>query len=760
MQIIRSRTRWLLSALILLAAWPLQAQAYRSAPGATRAEERQDGAIFGRVLTEGTDEPIAAASVRLLELGRGELSHRDGTFHFGGLPAGTFTVAVQRLGFAPAQQTLTVGASDTAQVVVRLAPSAINIPGVVVTGTGRARSASEAYRPTTVLDEAELRRQLGSSLAATLANQAGISQRYNGPAASQPVIRGLSGDRVLVLEDGERTGDIASTSADHAVAIEPLTAERIEVLRGPAGLLYGSNALGGVINVVREEVPRTIPEELSGTFSAQMESVNRGATAGGDLSGALGSFVWRGELSGRIAGDTHTPIGILSGTDLAGYNSAAGLSYVRSRGYAGAAVRDYAMEYGIPGSFQGELIPGGHEGGVVIDMRRTSVTAEAGLLSDVRPFSALEWDGRYTRYEHQEIEPSGGVGTTFGQLTASSRVAAPHRHQAGGVLTEGQIGVSGLWQDLRSAGSSGTEPARSLSLAAFLFEELAVGRLRLQLGGRYDWTRITPEEVGRTSIGQVRQREFGALSGSAAALFLAGEGITLGASASRAFRTPSVTELFSNGPHLADYSFNVGNPDLEAEYGFGVDIFSRFAFERLNGEVAVYRNWIQDYIFYAPTGRLDPRLGRFPLYRASADDAVLQGAEGRVQWEAAPRLVLDATASYVHATRDGSDTPLPAIPPLHGSAGVRYDLRRFFLSAGWQGAARQDRVGEFERPTPGYSLWRAGGGMRWSAFGDLHTLNVQVTNLTDEVWRDHLSRIKEVAPQPGRNLEILYRVSF
>lgn len=760
MQIFRLRKRWLFSALFLLAPWPLLAQEYRFAPAGAREAVRQDGAIFGRILTEGTDEPVSAASVRLLELGRAELSHRDGTFHFGGLPAGTFTVAVQRLGFAPAQQTLTVGANDTAQVVVRISPSAINIPGVVVTGTGRARSASEAYRPTTVLDEAELRRQLSSSLAATLANQAGISQRYNGPAASQPVIRGLSGDRVLVLEDGERTGDLASSSADHAVAIEPLTAERIEVLRGPAGLLYGSNALGGVINVVREEVPRTIPEELSGTVSAQLESVNRGATAGGDLSGALGSFVWRGELSGRVAGDTHTPIGVLAGTDLAGYNTAAGVSYIRSRGFAGAAVRDYALEYGIPGSFQGELIPGGHEGGVVIDMRRTSVTAQAGLLSGVRPFSAVEWDGRYTRYEHQEIEPSGGVGTTFGQLTASSRLAAPHRHEAGGVLTEGQIGVSSLWQDLRSTGSSGTVPARSLSLAAFIFEELSVGRFRLQVGGRYDWTRIDPEEAGPSQIGEVRRREFGALSGSAAALFLAVDGITLGASASRAFRTPSVTELFSNGPHLADYSFNVGNPDLEAEYGFGIDVFSRFAFDRLNGEVAFYRNWIQDYIYYAPTGRKDPRLGRFPLYQASADDAVLQGAEGRVQWEAVPRLVLDATASYVHATQEGSDRPLPAIPPLHASAGARYDLQRFFVSAGWQGAARQDRVGEFENPTPGYSLWRAGGGMRWSAFGDLHTLTAQLSNLTNEVWRDHLSRVKEVAPQPGRNLEILYRVSF
>lgn len=752
------RSRWLIAGLLWSGAVPLQAQADRSAavmPGA-----RQESAVFGRVVNAETNEPVGAVSVRLLELNRGELSHQDGAFHFGSLPVGSYTIALQRLGFAPAQQTISVGVRDTVRITVRLTPSAISIQGIVVTGTGRARNAAEAYRPTTVLDEAELRRRLSSSIAATLANQPGISQRYNGPAASQPVIRGLSGDRVLVLEDGGRTGDVASTSADHAVAIEPLTAERIEVLRGPAGLLYGSNALGGVINVVREEIPRTIPEALTGTVSAQVESVNRGVTAGGDLRGTIGPLVWRAELSGRTAGDTRTPLGHLPSTDLHGYNGGTGLSWVHPRGFVGGAVRDYSLEYGVPGSFNGETIPGAHTSGVTIDMRRTTATAQAGLLSGVRPFSALEWDGRYTRYEHHELEAGGGVGTSFGQLTASSRLSAHHRHQADGILTEGQVGLWSMWQDLATAGSSGTVPAESFTLAGFLFEELEVGRFRLQLGGRYDWTRITPARSGRRDIGNVRQREFGAVSGSVAGLVEVLDGVILGASASRAFRTPSVTELFSNGPHLADYSFNVGNPDLEAEYGLGVDVFARMSFPRVNGEVAVYRNQIQNYIYYAPTGRFDPRLGRFPVYQAAGDNALLQGAEGRVQWEVIPALVVDANASYVHGTREQDETPLPAIPPLHGSIGARHDFRRYFVTLGWEGAADQERVDAFEGRTEGYGLWRLGAGLRWSAWGDLHTLTLQVANAADTVWRDHLSRLKAVAPQPGRNVELLYRVSF
>ncbi len=744
-----------LACLLGLAAGPLLAQGAASSPTPLRASS-----ISGRVESAETGQPISAASVRLLELGRGELSHADGTFHFSGIAAGEYTVAVQRLGFAPAQRTVRVGAADTLQLTIQLSPSAIEVAGIVVTGTGRARSAAEAYRPTTVLDEAELRRRLSSSIAATLANQPGISQRYNGPAAAQPVIRGLSGDRVLVLEDGGRTGDIASTSSDHALAIEPLTAERIEVLRGPAGLLYGSNALGGVVNVVREEVPRHVPEAISGTISAQVESVNRGATAGGALSGALGPLVWRGELSGRTAGDTRTPLGDLPSTDLDGYNGSAGLSWIGSRGFVGGAVRDYSLEYGVPGTFAGETIPGAHEGGVTIDMRRTTASAEAGFLPGTGPLSAVEWDGRYTRYEHHELEEGGVVGTSFGQLTASSRLTAQHRHEAGNVQTEGAVGLWTLWQDLASAGTSGTEPAEALTLAAFAFEELELGRFNLQIGGRYDWTRVTPDEPGRSEIGNVRERTFGAVSGSVAGLYRVLEGVTLGTSVSRAFRTPSMTELYSNGPHLADYSFNIGNPELEPEFGLGLDVFSRIAFPRVNAEVALYRNWIQNYIYYAPTGRLDPRLGRFPVYQAVGDDAVLEGVEGRVQWEAAPRLVVDANASYVRGWRDPDETPLPAMPPLQGSVAARYDARTFFLSLGVQGAGRQERVGEFERPTGGYSLWNAGAGLRLSVFGNLHTLTLQVANLGDEVWRDHLSRIKDVAPQPGRNVELLYRVSF
>ena len=726
----------------------------------------QSGTIVGVVTDAANGRPLAGVQVRLSELGRGELSHADGSFHFERLAPATYTLSAQRVGYAPAHRRVRVAAGDTARVELALAPSAITLEAVVVTGTGRERASGETYRPTSVMGGAELRRELGSSVAATLEREPGISQRYNGPAAAQPVIRGLSGDRVLVLEDGERTGDIASTSSDHAVTIDPVTAERIEVVRGPAALLYGSSALGGVVNVVREEVPRSLPERLAGTVSAHLESVNDGLTGAASAIAPVGSFAVRSEVSGRMAGDTRTPLGRLPSTEMEQQGGGAGASWIHHRGFAGVAVRHLGMEYGVPGEFNGQVIPGAHEGGASISLHRTAFRAQAEQLLRIGPVRAVELDAGYVRFRQEEREPEGAVGSRFGQITGTGSLVVRHQHDAGGLLTEGAVGIRGSARDFRAAGgSTGTVPAREHSLAAFIFEELSLGRLGLQAGARYDWTRVVPEETGSTPIGEVRTREFGAFSGSVGALYELREGWSVGGSVARAFRTPTIEELFSNGPHLADFSYNVGNPDLASEHGLGMDVFVRGALARLRMEVSAFRNAIDNYVYYAPTGRLDPRFGRFPVYQAQGDDAVLTGGEARVQWEGVRYLVVDGSASYVRGTRRGDGEPLPAIPPLQGRVGLRYDRPAYFAGVEWEGAARQDRVaddgaGGRETPTPGYSLWGMHAGVRWTLRGRLHTLTLNVRNLIDAEWRQHLSRIKDIAPQPGRNVQLLYRLSF
>jgi iron complex outermembrane recepter protein len=738
------------------------------------------GAIVGTLRDLETGDPVAGAQVRLREMRRTDLSRPDGRFHFLDVRPGRYTLTVERVGYAPADRSVTVMADETATLVIELRPSALEIAGLVVTGARGERGASEVYQPTSVISEAELRRRLATSLAATIAHEPGIHQQYNGPAASQPVIRGMGGDRVLVLEDGHRTGDLYATASDHAVSIDPLTAERIEVLRGPAALLYGSSALGGVVNVIREDVPRGLPERPSGTFSLQGESVNRGATAGVAALVPLGRVAIRAEASGRQAGDTRTPLGVLESTGIEGFNVAGGVSAVSSWGYAGVAYRENRLDYGVPGEFDGQLIPGAHPDGVDIETVRRSGRLEIGHLSGLGILSALELSASLVHYLHDEIEGRADdgaafFGARFDQLSGGAELAIRHDHVDHLYLLGGAAGLEFRGKDLRTQGSApGTRSATESNVAVFVYEELGRAPFRLQAGLRYDWSRVSPYFDDPIVVGDrqvpVRERTFGSFSGSLAALVDIARDWTTGINVARAFRRPAIEELFSDGPHLADFSYDIGNPELDPEVGLGVDVFIRGSMPRLAVEGSVFANRLSNFIYYEATGELDPRFRRYPVFEARGDDALFVGAEGRAQWEAAQNLVVDATVSSVRATRTATDDPLPDIPPLTASARVRYDAQRWFAMAGWDAAAAQNRVpravhvnGESihpQQPTAGSGLLNAGFGLRWTTAERLHSVTLRVDNVLDTVWRDHLSRIKDVAPQPGRNVQLLYRLSF
>jgi iron complex outermembrane receptor protein len=741
------------------------------------------GAVHGELVDPETGRPLPGAQVRLVELGRSELTHGDGSFHFGGLRPGRYTLVAQHIGRALTRHVVEVAAGDTAFVRIEMAPSAIALPGLIVTGVTGARGAEDTYRPTSVLSGADLARRLTASVAATLAHEPGVAVRSFGPAPAQPVIRGMSGDRVLVLEDGRRTGDLAHAGPDHAVGIDPLTAQRIEVVRGAAGLLYGGNALGGVVNVIREEVPRTVPHRWTGMATLQGESVNDGLAGGGALQVGLAErFALRGELSMRRAGDVRTPVGTLGPTRLSGLNASLGASWVQPWGYAGLAVRQYTLDHSVPGVFEGDTIPGAHPGGADLETRRRAARFEVRHLAGLGPFTAVELEGNIVHYEHDEIEGFADqvriVGSQFDQMMGTLDLRLTHDHDAGSVRTQGTVGASGFWRDLRAAGSfPGLRSAREASAAVYAFEELGFGRFRLQLAGRWEYTDIDPYSRRPIQTGggavPVGPRTFGAASASVGALWDVLPGWTLGTTVSRSARTPSIQELFSDGPHLADFSYDIGNPDLGAERGTGIDAFVRVGRPGLQLEASAFTSALRNYIHHAPTGATDPRFRRFPVFEARGDDARLSGADGRVQVELLPRIALDGTLSYVRATRTREGDPLPGIPPVRGGARIKYEGRRVFGHIGWDAAGRQARVPAAidspvpgggrvlpERPTDAYGLFNAGVGVRLEQAGLVHTLALQAQNLTDAVWRDHLSRIKDVAPESGRNLQLLYRIVF
>ncbi len=678
-------------------------------------------------------------------------------------------------------------------------------------------------RPATVLEGRALDRRLAPSIAATLAGEPGVTARSNGPMATQPVIRGLAGDRVLVLEDGQRTGDIATTAADHAVTIDPMTARRVEVIRGPAGLLFGSNSLGGVVNVVRGDVPTERAQRpIAGTLGIHGESVNNGGAAVGTIHGGTGALAWRAGGSWRTAGDTRAPGGALPFSDLRGYDVGAGIALVElptrhGTWRVGGAARAVASTYGVPASFAGVVLPGAHDGGVYVDLNRRTARVDAGWRSagaDTMPrwwprLTEASLSGQFVRFEQAELERGGFVGTRFGQLMANGDALVQYARHAG-VPVRGSAGGWLQWRDFRAEGSfTGTRPAVARGAAAFVMEEWQLASLfdgrdvRVQWGVRWDATRIVPLDSTETAlVRDVRTRAFTVPTASAGVTAEVAPGVALGMSVARAFRPPAIEELYSAGPHLATYAYEVGNPRLRAERGAGVDLFARWSRGGVRGDVALFAMRVDDFIYQRPlvdpaTGEpvRDRRLRRYNVYQADQADARLHGAEGRVEW--APSrwrgVALDATLSWVRGTQrapeGGGWTPLLAMPPMRLRTQLRRDGRAWSASAGVEGALAQRRVpappdtrgtttcalaasravrgpdapallpAEF-CATPGWLLANASVARRWFLAGRLHEITLAAENLLDADWRDHLWRAKQVAPQPGRNLRLLYRWSW
>ena len=752
---------------------PDPAAPIHSSPGHVADRERPPaGVVTGVVVDSATGRPLAAAQVRLVGASRAEATHDDGTFRFASVPPGVQTVAVQRLGYAPVVRAVQVRDGETTELRVAMVASAAQLNTVVVTGTVGERLGQELLSPTSVLSGAELDRNLGATLAGTVEREPGVSVVSTGPNTARPVIRGLGGDRILLLEDGQRPGDLSSTSGDHAVAIEPLTAQQVEVVRGPMSLLYGPNALGGVVNVVREEVPTTAPEHPHGMLSLEGASANRGLTAGGYGTAGIGRVAVRGEASIRDAGDLRTPRGDLANTASRTYNLSGGAALTGDWGHAGASYRYYDSEYGIPGGFVGS-----HPEGVNVAMRRHMVRADAERETG-GTFGSVHANASFTHYEHEELEEGGEIGTSFGQDLAVADVVA--RHDAVGRLAQGAVGARAQWRDVVTGGSLRTPNTRDYTLAAFAIEELALGPVRLQGGLRYDWSRYEPQEESFVRVGGARipalARDFQALSGSLGVLWTAREWLSVGGSVARAYRTPDFNELYSDGPHLAANSYDVGDPRLVKETGVGADLFARVRAGGLQAEVAAFRNDLRNFIYLRNTGELGRQGGRYK-FQYSNTDARLTGVEGDVQLSVTERWVLDGTLSLVRGDVVGAigtlppdpvrgleERPasryLPFMPPLNGRVGARYETPRWFAGTSVRLADRQDRLGDFETETAGYGVLDLDAGLRLMLGGRLHSLTLRVDNALDREYREHLARTKEIMPQTGRDVSLLYRLMF
>lgn len=710
--------------------------------------QAQSSVILGRVQSAASGEPVEFAQILVQEAHRSTTSDVNGAFLLRHMPSGSFVLQAYRIGFFPLEVTIELTPGDTLDLTLRMRDSVIEAAEVVVTDEGLGAQTVEAASE---LRGGRLRQQLGTTIAETLDQEPGLSMRSMGPAPARPVLRGLGGERLLVLEDGGRTGDLSAATSDHALVIDPITAERIEIVRGPAALIYGPNTLGGAVNVVRDFVPSTHPDRVRMTLSGQGQSVSRGVAGGAVVVAPVGnSLVVRADGAYRGASDVDTPEGRLMNTGLDTRNGSIGGSLVRPWGYVGVSGSVYDSNYGIPGGFVGA-----HPNGVNIELNRRHLRTRGEWIAPIRGIRHLEARGSYSRYFHQEFEADGSVGIEFGLLSYHATVVA---HTVGrGRLKEGAIGAWAEYRDYASGGFSSTPATTEWTIAGFGHQRIAFGPGSLNVGARYDLRQVNPSREFQSDIGEIRQRDFGGVSASVAYDWPASERLSLKATAMRSIRLPGIEELFSEGPHLAAYSFEVGNPDLNVEVGTGFELSAGWEGPRISWYGAAYLNRFSGYIFPQNTGELNTRI-YLPIFQYAGSDARMEGAEGRVEMRLSNAWSLSGTASYVRGTLTELDEPIPWTPPFRHSVSVRYDRQPLTLGASLRGSSAQERLGPFEEPTSSYLVPDLFAEYILSSSRALHTLTLAVDNATNTTYRDHLSRVKSVMPEPGRNVRLVYRV--
>ena len=724
------------------------------APAAAHAAEPV-GTITG-VVRDTSGTPLPNARVTIAEIGRSTTTGGNGSFAFRSVRAGTYHLDATLLGYAPSHAVVTVTDAGTATVEIQMRSTPLAIEGINVTASPGSADPMRITQSTAEVSGKELERNLGASVAQTLASQPGLSQRYSGPAASTPVIRGLSGERVLVLENGQRTGDLSSSSPDHSLSVDPLAATRLEVVRGPASLLYGSNALGGVVNVIAQTIPTTVPTHAEGYIAAQGESVNPGGAATAELILPVGgSFAVSGRGGYRNVDDVRVGGGdALENTFFRNRYAQAGAGYIGDRVQGGLSFSGYGFNYGLPSA------PGAEEAGISIRGHRYEGTTRADVVLGGGFFTNLRAEGSAQWYTHDEVESGGEIGTTFNLRTQTAGLIAKTAYGR----FNGALGLSGLFRQYQPQGEEALTPsANTRNGGLFVYQALSLGggesAPQLQAGARYDVYRLTAADDERFGAG--RTRDFNNLSGSIGLSVPVTPNLSANVSAARSFRAPTVEELFSDAFHAAVGAYEIGDPDLAIETNSGLEAVLRARSDRINAQLAAFYNRIDNYIYPLLTGSVfNEEVGdSVPLFEYDQRRADLRGLEGQVEGNVARHVVLGVTGDMVRGDFDGGGY-LPFMPPARLGASARYDNNRFSAGIEARHAFAQGRVSAGEMTTGAYDLVNLSAGYSLIRGGRVHSITLRADNLLDERYRDAASRIKDFAENPGRNLAVVYRLLF
>jgi iron complex outermembrane recepter protein len=636
---------------------------------------------------------------------------------------------------------------------------------------------------TSVLTGEALTRQTRTTIGETLAHLPGVSATSFGPNASRPVLRGFQGERIRVLKDGIGSIDVSNTSVDHAVVVNPLTSERIEVLRGPAALLYGSAAIGGVVNVLDTRIPRRVPDhavhvDVLGTYgSAARErtaftqvDVPLGGGFVAHLDGSYaktsdldtGNFILSAPLRARAAASANPDIaalatlrGRLPNSSARTWEAAGGFAYIGERGTLGASFSHYDSLYGVPVRYS--LNPANKAEKVRLALKQDRADLRAELNAGGAFIDTIRFRTAFADYRHQEIDEAGLVGTTFLNKSVESRLEIAQAKRGG---WRGAFGAQLAIRDFNVIGDEAFVPKNSgVQFGLFTLQEYDAGPFKAEAGGRAEWSvydAFANPIIGNPDL----RRRFTALSGSLGASYEITGGVRMGLTASRTERAPAPEELFANGPHAGTASFEIGDPDFVTEKSTGLEASLRGSRGGFSFSVAAYYNWFKDYIYEAQTGAVEDNL---PVFEYRQADARYYGAEAEVSAKLGRvggfGLSVDAIGDFTRATITGVGAA-PRSPPLRLLGGVEGKSDILDLRAEVEWTARQDKIAAFETATPGFTIVNASAVLRPFGADSKASLTLSANNIFNVEARRHASFLKDYAPLSGRDFRVTGRVSF
>jgi outer membrane receptor protein involved in Fe transport len=734
--------------------------------------------IRGRVIDE-SGNPVAGATVLISELTLLTHAASDGTFSFPSVPAGQWVITARHPGYTADVRVVDVrGAMD---LTFRLALTPFRVEPLTITATRLPTDPLRSPLPVSALSEDQLRREQSIALAKSLSKLPGVRSVSTGEQIGKPMIRGLFGSRVLVLENGSRLEDY-SWSDEDAPSVDARLAQRVEVIRGPASVLYGSDAVGGVVNVIPEDLPSTNGGPGFNRYGIELYGASNNKEFGSALkyTGARGKLGWRIFGVGRFAEAYSTPDGEVENTGFLSGAAEAALGIHGARSNTTLRFSHYGGEFKLleaggppPGTVEGQ--EEGPERKLVDDRLQLSNDYLFGAFR-------LETKAQYQRHALQEVSDDAcrlfpDIPSCAALVATVGAAAAPKEqpafdlllntgtldllgHHVLGDRVRGTLGVSGIYQTNDSRGPIFLVPdATTSSIGAFLFEDLTYGQWSFLAGGRVDSRKVDADANAALGMNSDKSRTWTVSSGNVGAVFRPIPIVALAGNFGAAWRAPTLFELYSNGPLLAEGRYEIGDENLDAERALNLDGSIRWEAARVRGEIAAFRNKISDFIYLAPTSQT---INGLQVFRHLQADALLTGGEVSAEVELVPQVTIRGRHDFVRGTNEDTDEPLPLMAPRRTAGGIDFRItptwaNSFFAGGEVEHVGRQNRPNQFDYVTDSYTLVNFDVGIEKDFRGSPLRLEIGVRNAGDVRYKNFMSRYKEFALEPGRN--IIVRIS-